>query len=301
MRRNARQSPKLRLRVAAFAGFFLLAATLLSLPAPAQEATTAKVSAPAEAPKGKSFKTPEDAVAQLYAAARRNDESALLVILGPNGKEIVEWSADPHERETQRQQFADKYDQMHRLMTEPDSTVALYVGAENWPLPIPLVEYKGAWYFDANLGVQEIRYRRIGRNEIQALEVCQALIDAEKEYHSTAHNYTVKFVSTSGSHDGLYWKTSASEKSPIGTYLAHAGTNGTGREPYYGYYYRVVLSGTDSFAVVAYPAEYRSSGVMSFLVGADGTAYEKDLGEKTATAAQQVSSFPADSSWKKVD
>lgn len=270
------------------------------MPAAAQEAKSGMGAIPAEAPKGKSFATAEAAAAALYAAARRNDEAELLVILGPEGKEIVEWSSDPQEREAERQQFADKYDQMHRLMTEPDNTVALYVGAENWPLPIPLVEYKGAWYFDADLGKQEIRYRRIGRNEIHALEVCQALVDAEKEYHSTTHKFTAKFVSTSGSHDGLYWKSSSAEKSPIGPYLAHAGVSGAGREPYYGYYYRVALAGSDNFTVVAYPAEYGSSGVMSYLVGANGDSYEKDLGANTA-AVQQTISFPPDSSWKKVE
>jgi len=285
----------------------MVATALAVPPASAQQPTQPQASGvtPTEQPKGKSFVKPEDAAAALYAAARRDDEQALLVILGPDAKEIVEWSNDPSERQEQRTFFAQKYDQVHRLLREPDGTVALYVGAENWPLPIPLVEYKGAWYFDADLGRQEIRYRRIGRNEMEAIEVCQALVDAEKEYYASGHQYTAKFVSAENSHDGLYWKSADnSAKSPIGPYLAHAGvgaTDSSHSQPYHGYYYRILMQGTDGFAVLAFPAEYRSSGVMTFLVSQDGTAFEKDLGSQTDTAAKGVASPSPDSSWKQVE
>ncbi len=260
---------------------------------------------PAEQPKGKAFHKPEEAAAALFAAAKRDDEGALLIILGPDAKEIVQWSDDSAERREHRADFTQKYEQMHRLVREPDSTVALYVGAENWPLPIPLVEYQGAWYFDADLGQQEIHYRRIGKNEMEALEVCRTLVDAEKEYRTTAHRYTAKFVSTGDSRDGLYWKSADdTTRSPIGPYLAHAGVGGgdTGQsQPFHGYYYRILLQGSDDFAVVAFPAEYRSSGVMTFLVNQGGKAYEKDLGEKTSAIAKQVSSTQVDSSWKQVE
>jgi len=288
----------------------------MALRSDAQAAPPQPASPVTEQPKGKSFSAPDQAADALYAAAYRNDESELLVILGPGGKELIEWSADPNERQEQREQFAHKYEQMHRLMHEPDGTVALYVGSENWPLPVPLVEYNGAWYFDVELGKQEIRYRRIGRNEMEALEVCHALVDAEKEYYAEAHHYAAKFVSTGQSHDGLYWKTAGSaKKSPIGPYLAHAGVEGASREPYHGYYYRILLTegspssaGADaghakagSFVVLAFPAEYRSSGVMTFVMDEDGNAREKDLGQKTATAAAQVSSYNPDDSWKTVE
>jgi hypothetical protein len=268
-------------------------------------------------PKGKSFAKPEDACAALYAAVHRDDEEQLLVILGPDSKEIVKWNDDPNVRREHREQFAEKYRQMHRLVKEPDGTVALYVGAENWPLPIPLVEYKGKWYFDADLGMQEIRYRRIGRNEMDALEVCHSLVDAEKEYRAAEHAYTAKFVSESGSHDGLYWKSAdESKKSPIGPYLADAGIRANGGEklqPYHGYYYRILLqnaggeansdhhSNGEGFAIVAFPAEYRSSGVMTFVMDQDGVAYEKDLGDQSATLARDVTSSHPDTTWKKVE
>lgn len=294
-------------RVLRIAGVCLL--VLTSLPLVAQQAATAQDSSSTPAsPKGKAFHSPADAAAALYAAARRNDEAELMAIFGPGCKDIVEWANDPKLRAEQRVEFADKYDQMHRLVKEPDNTVALYVGAENWPLPVPIVEYNGNWYFDTELGRQEIHYRRIGRNEMEALQVCDALVEAEKQYFSEAHNYTTLFVSGTDSHNGLYWPTSGSEqKSPIGPYLAHAGVNGAstdGLEPYHGYYYRILLTqnGTGGgFSVLAFPAEYRSSGVTSFLVDSEGNAYEKDLGTDTTRSAKQISSPAPDGTWKKVE
>lgn len=291
----------------------VLIALAVTLPAGAQTAQPQKPSPVTEQPQGKSFSAPDQAANALYGAALRNDDAELLVILGPGGKEIIEWSKDPKERQEQREEFANKYRQMHRLKHEPDGTVALYVGAENWPLPIPLVKYKGAWYFDAGLGKQEIRYRRIGRNEMEALEVCRALVDAEKEYYGEQHHYSANLNSNGDSHDGLYWKTSGNAKSPIGPYLAHAGMDGPGREPYHGYFYRILLTqnsassaGSEagkagSFAILAFPAEYRSSGVMTFIVDQDGKAREKDLGQQTATAAAQINSYNPDDSWKTVE
>ena len=268
-----------------------------------------------EAPKGKAFHSPEAAAAALYGVCRRNDEADLLVILGPGAKDLVNWSNDPQEREERRAEFADKYRQMHRLVKEPDGTVALYVGAENWPLPIPIVEYNGKWFFDTDLGKQEVLYRRIGRNETGALAVCTALVDAEKDYYNDAHQYTANFISSNGSHNGLYWQaTSTAQKSPIGPYLAHAGVNGAStsdREPYHGYYYKILIApGTSSaqsganagqFSVVAYPAEYRSSGVKTFIMDENGSAYEKDLGSNTTELAAQIASYPPDNSWEKVE
>lgn len=291
-------------RAAALSLTAVSAVALACLSAGAQQASSTAMYSPTEQPKGKAFQKPEAAAAAFYAAAKRNDEAELLVILGPDGKEIVHWSGDPAERQEHRAEFAQKYEQMHRLVKEPDNTVALYVGSENWPMPIPLVEYHGAWYFDAQLGQQEIRYRRIGRNEMAALEVCRTLVDAEKEYRATAHQYTAKFISGDDSHDGLFWKSSDDlTKSPIGPYLAHAGVSGpdtSHSQPFHGYYYRILLQGSDAFAILAFPAEYRSSGVMTFLVGQDGKAYEKDLGEQTAALASQISSSGADNSWKQL-
>jgi hypothetical protein len=286
-------------------GLVVIAIAFACLPTMAQEASSAAAYSPTEQPKGKAFRRPAAAAAALYAAAKRDDEAELLAIYGPDSKEIVVWTDDPAERRERREEFAQKYQQMHRLVREPDNTVTLYVGAENWPLPIPLVEYHGAWYFDADLGKQEIRYRRIGDNEMEALQVCRTLLDAEKEYQATAHQYTAKFVSEGNSRNGLYWKSQAdATRSPIGSYLAQAGISGPDTaesHPFHGYYYRILLQGRDSLAILAFPAEYRSSGVMTFLLNPDGTAYEKDLGQQTAAQAKQMSSSQPDGSWKKVE
>jgi hypothetical protein len=282
----------------------VIAIALACVPGWSQQSASAGVYSPSEQPKAKAFSKPQDAASAIYAAAKRNDEAELLVILGPGAKEVIQWSDDPAERQKHREMFAQKYEQMHRLVKEPDNTVALYVGSENWPLPIPLVEYHGAWYFDAELGRQEIRYRRIGRNEMEALEVCRTLVDAEKEYRATAHQYTAKFISSDDSHDGLYWKSADdTTRSPIGPYLAHAGVSGedtTHSQPFHGYYFRILLQGSDAFAILAFPAEYQSSGVMTFLVSQDGIAHEKDLGEQAAAMSNQVSPSGTDNSWKQV-
>jgi hypothetical protein len=289
------------------------AMVLASVPLHAQQQEAAKTSSTAaEQPKEKAFRSPAEAAAALYVAARRDDQGELLTILGPDAKDIIDWGDDPKVRQEQRHEFADKYDQMHRLVKEPDGTVALYVGAENWPLPIPIVDYKGKWYFDTEDGKQEILYRRIGRNEMSALEVCQALLDAEKQYYSEAHTYTATFISGGDSHDGLYWPSSDSApKSPIGPYLAHAGAsegNTNGLEPYHGYYYRILLAksgagngSVSGFAVLAFPAEYHSSGVMTFVMEDEGNAYEKDLGPNTGELAKQITSSVADHTWGKVE
>jgi hypothetical protein len=294
-----------------------LAVTLIPAPARAQQAQPSASSPNADMapPQGKKFRTPEDASAALYAAAHRNDEAGLLMILGPDAKDLISWSDDPNQRREMHESFCQKYNQMHRLVKEPDDTVAIYVGAENWPVPIPLVEYKGAWYFDADLGKQEILYRRIGRNEMEAVQVCHALVESENEYYTAAYRYTDKFVSTHG-HDGLYWTQTDGAKSPIGMHLAHAGiarsdgAGGADTRPFHGYYYRILLQGSSNqpsgqasgaFTVLAFPADYRSSGVMTFLMGQDGMAYEKDLGPNTPAMAKQMNSFNSDNSWKKVE
>jgi hypothetical protein len=214
---------------------------------------------------------------------------------------------------------------MHRLVKEPDGTTTLYAGDENWPLPIPLVNKGNLWYFDTTAGKREILYRRVGRNEISTIHVCQQLVAAESEYYS-AHNYEYaqKFLSDEGRQNGLYWKAADGQpQSPIGPLVAEAVAegytathDGAPPTPYRGYYYRMLTrqgaSGpggaksyiangkmTGGFAFVAYPAEYRSSGVMTFIVGKDGVVYRKDLGPNTATLAKALKSFNPDSTWKK--
>jgi hypothetical protein len=273
----------------------------------------------------KTFSSPENASNALATAAQSNDKEAMLDILGPDGKQIVS-SGDETEDAHSRANFVQKYQEMHRLVKEPDGTTILYIGAKNWPTPIPLMNKDNSWYFDTEAGKKEILYRRIGRNEMSTIRVCQELVAAEKEYRSTQHNeYAQKIFSDEGQRNGLYWKAADGEpQSPIGPLVASAVAEGYARvqngdpTPYRGYYYRIltrqgkngsggaknyVVNGkmTQGFAFVAYPAEYRSSGVMTFIVNEDGVVYEKDLGEKTATLAKAMKKYNPDSNWQKAE
>jgi Protein of unknown function (DUF2950) len=202
----------------------------------------------------------------------------------------------------------------------------LYIGAENWPMPIPLVNKGNSWYFNTEAGKKEILCRRIGRNEISTIRVCQELVAAEKEYYSTQHNeYAQKFFSDQGQHNGLYWKAADGEpQSPIGPLVASAAAEGYVKSeegaptPYQGYCYHIltgqgkngrggaksyIVNGkmTEGFGFVAYPAEYRSSGVMTLIVNTDGVVYQKDLGQKTDVLAKAMKEYNANSSWQKAE
>jgi hypothetical protein len=271
----------------------------------------------------KTFSSAEDAGNALVAAAQSNDEKMMLDILGPDGKQIVS-SGDDTEDADGRANFVQKYREMHRLVKEPDGTITLYVGAENWPTPIPIMKKGNSWYFDTEAGKKEILYRRIGENEIWTMRVCRELVVAEKEYHSARHDeYAQKIFSDEGQHNGLYWKAADGESpSPIGPLVASAVAEGYVKDqngdptPYHGYYYRIltrqgkngpggaksyVVNGkmTQGFAFVAYPAEYRSSGVMTFIVTEDGVVYQKDLGKMTDVLAKAVKEYNPDSTWER--
>jgi len=279
----------------------------------------------AQQPAQKTFSSPEEASSALVAAAQSNDEKAMLEILGPDGKQIVS-SGDETEDARSRANFVEKYQEMHRLVKEPDGTTVLYIGAENWPTPIPLVHKGNLWYFDTEAGRKEILYRRIGRNEISAIRVCQELVAAQKEYYSAEHNeYAQKIVSDEGRHNGLYWNAADNKsESPIGPLVAlaaakdYAKSQAGGPTPYRGYYYLIltrqgksapggaknyVVNGkmTGGFAFVAYPAEYRSSGVMTFLVAQNGVVYQKDLGKNTETIATAMVEYNPDATWQKAE
>jgi hypothetical protein len=273
----------------------------------------------------KTFPSPEEAAQALATAAQGNDTTAMLSILGPEGKQIVS-SGDPTEDAENHAKFARKYLEMHRIVKEPDGTTAvLYIGAENWPGPIPLVNKGNMWYFDTAAGEAEIVYRRVGRNELSTIRVCQELVAAQKEYFSGNNAYAPQIFSDEGQHNGLYWKASASEpQSPIGPLVAAAVAEGYVKgqsgppTPYRGYLYHVltrqgkrapggaknyIVNGkmTEGFAFVAYPAEYRSSGVMTFVVNADGVVYQKDLGKKTEALGKAMKEYNVDSSWQKAE
>ncbi len=268
----------------------------------------------------KTFASGEDASQALFMAAKSNDENAMLDILGQDGKEIVS-SGDPVQDSNNRASFATRFEQMHRLRKEPDGTTTLYIGAQNWPVPIPLMRTNGVWYFDTQAGKTEILYRRVGQNEMSAIQICEELTAAQKEYYSKEHReYAQKLFSDEGQHNGLYWKVAAGEApSPIGPLVAQAEAYGHGKEtttsPYRGYYFHIltaqgknapggdmsyVVSGklTGGFAFVAYPAEYRSSGVMTFIVDKQGIVYQKDLGKDTAAIGKAMTKYEPDVTWR---
>jgi hypothetical protein len=276
----------------------------------------------AQQPGQKKFSSAEQASNALVTATKNNDEKAMIEILGRDGKQIVS-SGDEAENAASRANFVERYQEMHRLVKEPDATTILYIGAHNWPTPIPLMNRGGSWYFDTEAGKKEILYRRIGRNEISAIRVCQELAAAEKEYSAQHKEFAQKIFSEQGRHDGLYWKAANGEpQSPIGPLVASAvaGSFAQSQEdastPYRGYYFHIltregktasagaksyVANGkmTEGFAFVAYPAQYRSSGVMTFIVNEDGVVYEKDLGPKTAVAAENMKEYDTHSGWQK--
>ena len=236
----------------------------------------------------RTFSSPGEAVNALVQAAHNEDEPALEAILGA-GKEVTS-SSDEVEDSLEREQFCRKYQEMHRLVRETDGSTVLYIGAENWPFPIPLVSKNGEWYFDSDRGKQEILFRRIGENEATAVEVCEQFAMARNEDDAKE----------------------ASED-PIGQFvqrLVSAGAANAGNKksnPFHGYYFRIVTKNSSSMSspsrtkeivtLVAYPAKYQSSGVMTFLVRRDGVVYEKDLGTSTTTVAPKIKA-PTGSSWR---
>jgi hypothetical protein len=281
------------------------------------------VTSMAQQPGQKTFSSAEEASNALVVATRGNDEKGLLDILGPDGKQIIS-SGDDTEDSESRATFVEKYQEMHRLVQEPDGTTTLYIGAENWPTPIPLVNRGNSWYFDTQAGKKEILFRRVGRNEMSTIRVCEELVAAQKEYYSTHQNqYAQKIFSDEGQQDGLYWKApDGGSPSPVGPLVASAAANSyaksqeQGPGAFRGYYFRAltrqgkkgpggpkdyVVQGkmTQGFAFVAYPAEYRSSGVMTFIVDQDGIVYQKDLGKKTEVLAKSMKEYNPDSSWQK--
>ena len=195
----------------------------------------------------KTFSSPEEASQAFVAAAQNSDLKGILEILGPNASQIVS-SGDPTEDAESRANFARKYQEMHRLLKEPDGSVTLYIGAENWPIPIPLAMKGNFWFFDTEAGKKEILFRRIGRNELSAIRVCQELVAAQKEYFAMEHNeYASRIFSDADAHNGLYWNVSDGEpQSPIGPLVASAVVEGYGKgkaglqTPYRGYFFRVL-------------------------------------------------------------
>jgi hypothetical protein len=308
-----RKSMNRRAALSATSLAFVLCA-LSSLPASAQDQGE------------KTFAAPKDAAQALYTAVKADDKSAMLAVLGSSASSIIE-SGDTVQDQNNRAGFLKRFDQMNRWEGVKNGEQVLYIGADNWPFPIPLKKTAGGqWYFDTKVGLQEILFRRIGKNELATIKVCRALADAQQDYFQQAHDgdttnqYAQKFTSDSGKQNGLYWKTAEGQpESPIGPLVAFATAKGYGGQhdspqPFYGYYYRIltaqganapggaknyIVDGkmTGGFAFVAYPAEYRNSGVTTFIVDQSGAVYQKDLGPNTEKIASEMQSYNPDATW----
>ena len=276
----------------------------------------------------KSFPAPEEGVRALIEAAQKNDTTTLLAILGPEAKSLVN-TGDPVSDRENRERFLKSYEESHTLVQSGDTKVVVQIGKDEWPFPIPLIKGSAGWRFDTQEGKAELRNRRIGRNELDVIQVCLAYVDAQREYYvrnpmnATLLQYASKFLSTKGKRDGLYWKTPDNESpSPLGPLVAQARREGYKRAagqpvPYHGYYYKMLTGqGPDApdgaydyvvrgkmiggFALVAYPAQYGSSGIMTFIVNHDGVVYEKDFGPNTAATVQSMTKFNPDKTWKQL-
>jgi hypothetical protein len=247
--------------------------------------------------------------AALLAAAQSGDQAALLEIFGPGGEEIL-FSGDAARDKASLQDFVTAYERMNRWGKIKAGGQTLYVGADNYAFPIPLGQSpSGQWYFDTAAGKDEILARRIGKNELTAITACQALAASEKQYFRQTHDggtvkqYAQKFVSDPGKQNGLYWPTTEGRPSSLdefGDFGKVIAANAGDQPPVFnGYYYRM-LTKSGSFAILAYPAEYRNSGIMTFFIGKNGVVYQKDLGEKTGGVALAMTEFNLADGWSPV-
>jgi hypothetical protein len=272
------------------------------------------------------FASPDDAGNGLLTAAKSGDPNTIIAVFGPDSKDIVV-TGDPVQDKNTADLFISEYGAMHRWRKMPDGSQTLLIGADNFPFPIPLKKNAaGQWYFDVAAGREEILMRRIGRNELDVMNVCMALADAQAEYFSerhadgSTHQFAMKFISDTGKQNGLYWESPEGQpKSPLGPLAAFATNEGYSLKPdshvpFHGYYFHIltrqgsnvpggakdyVVNGkmTGGFAFVAYPAEYRNSGVMTFIINQDGVPLQKDLGSATTQTAAAMTEFDPDPSW----
>ena len=277
----------------------------------------------------RTFAAPDDAAAALVDAIKRDDVNGLRAIFGPDADALLD-SGDPVEDAAARKRFADAAAAQMRIERHGDTRAEVVVGADDWPFPVPIVKHGDAWRFDTAAGEDELVNRRIGRNELRAIETCRAFVDAQRDYAIAdrdgkgAGAYAMKVLSSPGAHDGLYWTTPEGEPtSPLGPFVAAASQEGyRGRrsetpEPFHGYYFRVlkaqgpsapggaksyVQAGrmTGGFALVAYPATPGVSGIMTFIVNHNGIVFQKNLGRKTADIAGRMTRYDPDRSWTPV-
>lgn len=274
------------------------------------------------------YASPQQAVVALVTAVQNDDDSALLTILGPEAQDLIA-SGDPVADQNSRTRFLEIFGEKHRLEQEMADRALLIIGNKEYPFPIPIHQYDGAWAFDTGAGREEILKRRIGRNELHTIEVMRVYTEAQREYASSKHHgnsplFAQKLTSSEEQKDGLYWPVAeGEEESPFGPLIARATEEGyTGDldenppEPFHGYYFKILKAqGSHAsggafdyvaggkmvlgFAMVAYPAKYEASGIMTFIVNQEGIIYEQDLGEGTADKALAMTDFDPDDSWKK--
>lgn len=315
---------RMHILIAALAGTF----ASLGVDVAAQTAPAAKA-APAAKPAAsqRTFATPEEAASALADAARADNVDGVVAIVGPGSKSWI-LSGDDTADANDRKKFVGAYDEKKSLEAQGDAKAVLKVGNDEWTFPAPLVKRGGKWAFDANAGREEIINRRVGQNELNAIQTMLAIVDAQREYAATDADrngyadYARRFRSSPGKKDGLYWPAAPGEEpSPLGEVVAVAAREGykpapAAPQPYHGYLFRILTAqGKNApggaydymvgdrmlggFAVVAYPAKYGVSGVMTFLVNHDGVVYEKDLGAQTAATGAAMTRFDPDKTWKK--
>jgi len=272
----------------------------------------------------KSFSSPEEAAKALFDAVRASDLKEMQAILGPGSRELIS-SGDEVADRTGREKFLKAYDLLNTLQQASSDKVVLIIGEDKWPMPIPIVKKGAKWFFDAQQGKREILNRRIGRNELNVMEVLQAYVEAQHEYASKdcrgrgMVEFAQRFDSTEGKRDGLYWEAKEGEElSPLGPLVARAAKEGYAADfwPFHGYYFKIlkgqgkhakggaynyVVKGKMilGFALVAFPAEYDNSGVMTFMVNQEGIIYQKNLGKNTKRIAEAMKIFDPDKTWKK--
>jgi hypothetical protein len=300
---------------------------------PPAKPATAAAAKPAQTPTppagAKAFATPQAAAAALIEAASVFDEPALIAMVGPDGKDLIS-TEDPVRDKSYAQTFAALAKEAQRVVvsTSNASRATLHVGKEQWPLPIPLVKVGGKWYFDAKAGREEILFRRIGANELDAIEVCRGFVEAQKEYSldkhdgSPVHQYAQRIISSPGKQDGLYWKNAdGTDAGPISEAVAKAieeGYNANAASAYHGYIFQVlkgqgpaaplgeldyVINGAmiGGFALLATPAEYGVTGIQTFIVNHNGIVYQKDLGPDSVNLAKQITRYNPDKTWTRTN
>jgi hypothetical protein len=302
----------------------LVFAVATALSAPGASAATAKA-------QPKTFASPEEAVKAMVDAMKAVDKAELSVLFGPGSESLIS-SGDDVKDKAEREWFLKNYEEKNSLEKKGDDEAILQVGKDDWPFPIPIRKKGSAWFFDTKAGKEEMLNRRIGRNELNTIDVLEAYVVAQREYAGKdrdgdgVYPYAQKFWSTPGKKDGLYWEAKEGEEaSPFGPLSARAAQEGYKRKtksekpsPYYGYYFKIlkaqgkhapggaydyVVKGNMilGFGLVAYPAKYGSSGIMTFIVNQEGVVYQKDLGKGTAKAAKAIKRYDPDPTWKKVE